>query len=166
MEPLSLSNDPEYERALSRALRKLAVRDRSQWEISHDLKQRGFPSLVVENVIRRLLDLSLLDDKKFTASLVAREARRGKGPRSIAQTALRYGVKLDGAFVGPQLHSITIDALSYLNKKYPDWRSSPKSAKRGYNALKREGISLSSSLFREIAKLIQDRTPRKATNTK
>jgi regulatory protein len=56
------SEDTPYARALRKAFRSLAARDRTEWEIRTRLKAGSFDDATVDSVIKRLYELGYLDD--------------------------------------------------------------------------------------------------------
>jgi regulatory protein len=85
-EPASApSPDAQRQLALDQALRFLGYRARSVREVRTRLERYGHPPEVIDDVVRRLLDLEYLDDATFALAL-ARDylaAPRPKGRRAI-----------------------------------------------------------------------------------
>lgn len=81
-----LQVDDTVEKAKASAFRFLSYRPRSTAEVRKRLQQKGYEDNVVETVIGRLSELSLLDDAEFAAYWV--EQRETFRPRS--RRALRY----------------------------------------------------------------------------
>jgi len=79
-------------RARERALRFLALRDRSCQELRFRLQQAGFPVDVADETVAWLVDLGYLNDARFAASYVAEKARGGWGDRRIAAELAQKGV--------------------------------------------------------------------------
>jgi len=57
-----IDEDPSYARALQKAFRSLAARDRSEREIRTRLKTGMFDDATVDRVVKRLYELGYLDD--------------------------------------------------------------------------------------------------------
>jgi regulatory protein len=62
-----LSSD---DKLYNRALRYIAMRPRSVWEIKTYLERKGSPAPLIEQITNKLLDLGLLDDRKFAQMFV------------------------------------------------------------------------------------------------
>jgi regulatory protein len=54
----------------ARALRYIAMRPRSMWEMSTYLKRKDAPEALVDQIIEKLTDLGLLNDEKYATSFV------------------------------------------------------------------------------------------------
>jgi regulatory protein len=79
--------------AKDRALRLLAVRDRSRRELERRLRQAGFEAEDVEQALEALAGAGLIDDERF-ASAVVEQAERGRpaGRRAVMGSLLSKGV--------------------------------------------------------------------------
>jgi regulatory protein len=86
-----LVQDAPY-RARERALRLLALRDRSRWEVQARLRQAGFDPGVVDLTVEWLQGLGYLDDRRFAAAYAEEKARGGWGPRRIQTELAAKGV--------------------------------------------------------------------------
>ncbi len=81
------------QRALERALRLLARRDRSQAEIEQYLRNKGFPSSTVAAVVAHLTERGWLNDGEFARRWVEnRLEHRPRGRLALAQELRRKGV--------------------------------------------------------------------------
>jgi regulatory protein len=79
-----------------RALRLLAVRDRSRREMERRLLQAGFEPEAVAGELERLDVAGLLDDERFARALVeAQVVGRGAGRRAARDALLAKGVSRD-----------------------------------------------------------------------
>jgi regulatory protein len=84
--------------AWDRALRLLAVRDRSRREIELRLLRAGFEREEVEGTIERLASAGLLDDERFARAMAEHELLvRHKGVRAATGVLLARGVARDVA---------------------------------------------------------------------
>ena len=91
-------------------------------------------------------ELGLVDDRRF-AQDYARElfARKGFGPRRVAQELRRKGIaqelvdELLEAYHDPEQNSRNIRRV--LEKKYPAWREDEGARRRAFAALQRLGYS-------------------------
>jgi regulatory protein len=81
------------EDAMKRAMRLLAVRSRSCYEIRDRLTRAGYGDAAVEAVERRLLDVGLLDDNAFAAEVVRRGVDTGRSARLTRQDLRKFGVE-------------------------------------------------------------------------
>jgi regulatory protein len=62
-----LSND---DKLYGRALNYVALRPRSVWEVEFYLKRKDSPAPLIEQITNKLLELGLLDDRKFAEAFV------------------------------------------------------------------------------------------------
>ncbi len=86
-----LSGDAPY-RAREHALRLIALRDRSCYEVSSRLKRDGFASEVVQEVVDWLRGLGYVDDAAFAERYAAEKSRSGWGSRRISAELARRGI--------------------------------------------------------------------------
>ena len=98
-EPLStetvetlLTMDAPY-RARERALKLIALRDRSRHEVGSRLEQAGFSSEVADRTVDWLQGLGYLDDDRFAARYAAAKLSSGWGERRIAAELARLGLE-------------------------------------------------------------------------
>ncbi len=83
----------ETERALSAALRLLAVRPRSSAEVRQRLRRKGFGAAAVAQALERLLATGLLDDAAFSRYLIEnRQTFRPRGARALRAELRQKGV--------------------------------------------------------------------------
>jgi regulatory protein len=80
-------------RAYNKALRLLTVRSRTRKELKQRLVAERFTDKVAEQVLDRLVDAGLIDDKKFAIDR-ARAMGKGKGwgPRKLRSDLLKRGI--------------------------------------------------------------------------
>lgn len=81
-----LAGADRFQRCLDGALRYLAYRPRSEFELRERLKQRGFDGKNIDGVVARLKERGLIDDLAF--SRFWRENRESFNPRSRRLTRL------------------------------------------------------------------------------
>ena len=87
-----LSNN-EYKRTNESAMRILARRNHSIFELRTKLIQRGFENNHIDNVISGLVNLGYLDDKKFAESFYTYASEYRKyGPNKIMAELYKRGV--------------------------------------------------------------------------
>ncbi len=80
-------------RARDRALRLLALRDRSCREVSDRLRSAGYDATVVSDTITWLRGLDYLDDARFAAAYVSAKLKSGWGRRRIAAELALKGIE-------------------------------------------------------------------------
>lgn len=90
-----LPADVDYDRALDRAMKLLAERARSRWEVRDRLRRAGFDDHVVAKVDARLVELAILDDYAFACLLT--EHYRGQG---ISDSLIRFQLRARGVDPG------------------------------------------------------------------
>ncbi|ARM31420.1 regulatory protein RecX [Prosthecochloris sp. HL-130-GSB] len=91
MEPERQETD--VRKALEQALRFLGVREHSRAEITGKLQRSGYEPDVIERTLRRLEELSLVDDLSFARNFI-RSRTRGKpsGYHKLRYELMRKGV--------------------------------------------------------------------------
>lgn len=85
--------DSAYKRALRRALKLLAYRSRSRYEIISDLLDRGFSPHIVDRVVIELSDGDWLDDNKLARDIVIQCQRANKGRSRIYAEMRKRGIE-------------------------------------------------------------------------
>lgn len=85
----------EAECAWNRCLRILNARDKTSYELRSRLGQDGYHLKVVARTLRRLAELGLVDDERFTANYVEAGLRAKKGWPRIVKELARKGIDLD-----------------------------------------------------------------------
>ncbi len=76
------------EKALAHAYRALAIRPRSEREIRQSLKRKGFEEGVAEEVVCRLKDQALLDDRSFAVNWTQNRVRFHPRSKRLIQREL------------------------------------------------------------------------------
>lgn len=99
-------------RAREAALRLLKYRPRSEKEISDHLSRKGFARPVVEEVIRRLREQRLLDDREFARFWV--ENRRDFSPSGVYR--LRYELRRKG--VPDEVIAEALEGIDFEEEAY------------------------------------------------
>lgn len=110
-------------RAFEQAVRFLAARPRSMYEIRRKLHEKQTPAPTIDTVIERLVALGYVDDLAFARAWV--ENRQAFRPRSTA--ALRAELKAKGieeAVIRQVLHEVdnSDTALRLARQKVGSWR--------------------------------------------
>jgi regulatory protein len=86
-------DEKEIKRARNAAYRCLTIRPRSQAEVEQKLRDRGFPSDIIQAVVDHLLRLGYINDEQFARQWAASRVRtRGFGRRRIEQELRQKGV--------------------------------------------------------------------------
>ena len=107
--------DVALEKLLRRGVRYISYRDRSEKEVVDHLKKKlgkNETGSIINDVLDKLREYDLLDDKKFALNWVKSRFRRGKGPIRIKSELYTKGI--DKQFV--------IEALGEMDKS--DWLKS------------------------------------------
>ena len=141
-----LEESPEYDAALERAGRWLALRARTEQELSERLEQGGFTPGVVARVLARLKEVGLIDDAAFAREWIEERTRRkDAGPVLLAAELRAKGVDeavaalaLDEAF--PDESDRAAEVAAGLIGKWAEL-SPAKQAARLASALARKGFS-------------------------
>jgi regulatory protein len=98
--------DPELRKAMERAGRWLALRQRTERELRARLLQGGFEENIVERALTRLAELKLIDDEAFARQWVEERARRkGLGPRALA-------AELEAKGISPEVAGAAVEAAA------------------------------------------------------
>ncbi|MFN0071704.1 MAG: regulatory protein RecX [Chloroflexota bacterium] len=93
---LVLANSDERARAMDVALHLLGYRPRSEKELRARLHTKGYPAVILDQVIARLEELKLVDDQAFASYWVEqRQGRAPRGRRLINQELRMKGVDAD-----------------------------------------------------------------------
>lgn len=109
----SLHGGDEHARALDAALHFLGYRPRSESEIRTRLRSKGYAEVIVDQVMARLTELRLLDDRSFAAYWVEqRQGRAPRGRRLIDQELRSKGVSVD-AIANATEDSVDESELAY-----------------------------------------------------
>ena len=87
--PLDRDPTPEVERL---ALKLLAAREHSRYELERKLAERGFDQLPIERVLDRLEGAGLVDDARVAAHYIRERAGKGFGPLRIRGELRQKGV--------------------------------------------------------------------------
>jgi regulatory protein len=77
------------------AIRLLARREHSRFELQQKLIQRGFTPNIVEPLLKQLLEKNLLSDKRFAENYIHYRTNKGYGPLRIAAELQHRGVDRD-----------------------------------------------------------------------
>ena len=87
-----MNDDDSAGRARHSALRLLARREHSQYELRRKLKARGYGEGLVDELLTALVDERLLSDTRYAEAMVTHRASRGYGPLRICMELRDRGV--------------------------------------------------------------------------
>ena len=86
----------DRQRAMDKALRLLARRPRSAYEIDEALKQAGYAASIREQVIARLIEMEYVDDREFASWWVNnRVTFNPRSKRALQQELYEKGIAAD-----------------------------------------------------------------------
>ncbi len=77
------------------ALRLLSVRDRTRLELERALAKRRVPAEAAREVLDRLTDVGLIDDRRFAGAVFDAQHRRRRSTRALRQELRTKGVDAD-----------------------------------------------------------------------
>lgn len=87
-----MNDDDSASRARHSALRLLARREHSQYELRRKLKARGYGEPLVDELLAELITERLLSDARYAEAMVTNRASRGYGPLRICMELRDRGV--------------------------------------------------------------------------
>ena len=87
-----MNDDGSAGRARHSALRLLARREHSQYELRRKLKARGYGDGLVDELLTELITERLLSDTRYAEAMVTNRASRGYGPLRICMELRDRGV--------------------------------------------------------------------------
>ena len=87
-----MNDDGSAGRARHSALRLLARREHSQYELRRKLKARGYGERLVDELVAELITERLLSDTRYAEAMVTNRASRGYGPLRICMELRDRGV--------------------------------------------------------------------------
>ena len=87
-----MNADDSASRARHSALRLLARREHSQYELRRKLKARGYGDRLVDELLAELITERLLSDTRYAEAMVTNRASRGYGPLRICMELRDRGV--------------------------------------------------------------------------
>ena len=87
-----MNDDGSANRARDSALRLLARREHSQYELRRKLKARGYGDRLVDELLAELITERLLSDTRYAEAMVTNRASRGYGPLRICMELRDRGV--------------------------------------------------------------------------
>ncbi len=134
-------------KAKGSAIALLARRPRTEHEIRFKLQAKGFREEIIQEVVRRLYELSYLDDEAFTRNFIHDRIRiKGYGPVRLKSELRRLGIAEEHvkAAIDDWAEEDTFysKALEHARKKYDQLAREPDDLKRKrkmYSFLLRKG---------------------------
>jgi regulatory protein len=135
------------ERAKQLSFRFLSYRPRSTSEIRRYLFKKEFDQLVVDQVIERLIELEMLDDRGFARYWVEqRETFRPRGRAMLQQELFLKGISREIADLAIADVNENISAHKAVANKASRWAAMPRAEflKKVYQFLSRRGFSYGS----------------------
>lgn len=84
-----LKRQADIGKAYARAVRYLAIRPRSRWELETYLKRKGYEPDVIAGIMEKMEDLGLIDDAKFARLWVEYRQNTATRSRLKLQSELR-----------------------------------------------------------------------------
>ena len=136
----------EEKKALSKALKYLAIKPRSRKELKDKLKEKKFSQDMIENALRKVDDFGYLDDEDCAKSFLELKKSMGKGKIFIARELKRKGVDeeiikgvLSRFYSETDEHEI---AKTLAQKKFPNYPElKPRETIKLKNLLFQRGFS-------------------------
>jgi regulatory protein len=98
------------------ALDALARRDHASGELRRKLRDKGYDAGVVDEIVDRLVNEKLLDDRRYLQNFVAYHAARGQGPNRVRADLRKLGLQM------PEADTVL--------DEYPDWIAQLKRARQ------------------------------------
>ena len=133
------------------ALRLLARREHSVFELERKLKRKGWEVSLIPGVVQELAGEGLQSDERFAESFVRSRAEKAYGPLRIRAELGERGV--ERALIERAFHELKVDwlaqAAKWYGRRYGDQRSADlKEKSRRQQALARRGFD--AGVIREI----------------
>ena len=98
------------------ALDALARRDHASGELRRKLRDKGYDAGVVDEIVDRLVNEKLLDDRRYLQNFIAYHAARGQGPNRVRADLRKLGLQM------PEADTVL--------DEYPDWIAQLKRARQ------------------------------------
>ena len=153
----NLKFQSDYVRARSRALWYLDRMDYSEKALFDKLTQKGFEKKASSAVIAKLVELGLLDDRRFGERLCEKLISSGNSKRAAMQKMFQKGLPYDLCReLLEEKDSDEEDAiLKLIEKKYAQKLESKENYQKVYAALVRRGFSYG-DVSRALKKYLED----------
>lgn len=137
--------ESDYVRAKSRALWYLDRMDYSEKALYNKLVEKGFSKKACSKVLAKLVELGLVDDRRYAERLCEKLIESGHSKRAALQKMLLKGVPYDLAkeLLSDAESDEVANILSLIEKKYASKLLEPENFQKVYAALVRRGFSYS-----------------------
>lgn len=122
-----LDADDAIEQAKQSAYQYMSYRPRSTAEVRQNLQKKEYDEAVVEQVLARLTELNLLNDREFARFWIEqRETFKPRSQRALRQELYQKGISPD--IIDEAISSVdeTAAARKAAQKKAQNWRQLPK----------------------------------------
>jgi len=157
----ALQTKDEIEKVYQRALNFLSYRVRSEQEIRSNLQKHHTPEIIINPVLERLREGSLIDDQKFAQQWIEnRNTFHPRSKRALSSELYRKGISYQ--IIEETLQDINEEELAFkfARKKAGKFKTLDKSAfqEKMYGYLSRRGFNYSlckevvTSLWAELEK--------------
>jgi len=87
-----MDNSSEYEEARLCAHRVLRSRERTSSDLNKRLTEKGHSQEVVQQIVKRFIEVGLVDDKRYVELYIRESQRSGKGWRRIQHELRQRGI--------------------------------------------------------------------------
>jgi regulatory protein len=137
-----------HQKAMNAALRLLARRDHTKYEITQKLKARGFDGDVVPAIVAECERLNYIDDERSARLYIRQRRRRGFGINRIRVELKKKGLSsrclqrvLDAASDSIDEHDVAEKALEKKMKAFEREKYPRKRKEKIYRFLQSRGFS-------------------------
>ena len=133
----------EYIKAEKTALRLIARAEQCSGGLSLKLEKKGFDEICIRDVISRLFELNLLDDRRFARMWLQTKIRFAKSPRRLFSSLCRRGIDREDAQAAMKETLDEETEFSMLRKfaEKKSWTSGADNTRSLKHLLKNEGFS-------------------------
>lgn len=133
----------EYERARERVLWYLDRSDRTEKELRERLKRGEFSQEVCNEVIERLKEVGIIDDRRYAMRFAERSVEANVSRRQTYAKMLAKGISRE--IIDDTLSAVEVDETAQvralIEKKYANKLTDTQNTKKVYAALMRKGFS-------------------------
>ena len=118
-------NIDEGQKIWAKILRMASAREYSSQQVRSKLLHAGYPEALVDDALERAMNLRIIDDERYSDSLIRRRVASGKGLKPAIREIEELGVNPSqlasyGELYNNESDEAEVDrALSLLNKKPP-----------------------------------------------
>lgn len=152
-----MKKSSENKDALGAALRLLGIRQRSVFELTGKLRDKGFADEDINETVDKLLKAGYLNDESFAAALArSRASHKAWGPAKIARDLSNRGIAreiIKGALalVCPEEEELAKAALERWQKRNKGKSSGREETQKAFRHLSSRGFS-PSAIWKAIGK--------------